>query len=98
MNAMKKGIIFALSAACLYAISIPLSKLLLGYMKTTMMAGFLYLGAGIGMVGYLFIRKPEKRENTESKLYEGHRFYSLFRSIKKGSLSLPFFIGAIDGI
>lgn len=40
---------FALLAAALYAINIPLSKLLLQKMGPTMLAAFLYLGAGVGM-------------------------------------------------
>lgn len=41
---------FAILAAALYAISTPLSKLFLGHISPTVMAGFLYLGAGIGML------------------------------------------------
>ena len=40
---------FAILAAALYAINIPLSKVLLNYVQPTMMAAFLYLGAGIGL-------------------------------------------------
>jgi drug/metabolite transporter (DMT)-like permease len=48
-NQVKKGIVLAILAAALYAISSPLSKLLLDYMPPTVMAGFLYIGAGLGM-------------------------------------------------
>lgn len=44
------AVVFAVAAAALYAINIPLSKLLLIKVDTTMMAAFLYLGAGIGML------------------------------------------------
>ena len=44
-----KAIFSAILAAGLYAISTPLSKLLLSKISPTMMAGLLYLGAGIGM-------------------------------------------------
>ena len=40
---------FAILAAALYAINIPISKLLLENVGPTMMAAFLYLGAGIGL-------------------------------------------------
>ena len=40
---------FAVLAAALYAINIPLSKILLNHVSATMMAAFLYIGAGIGM-------------------------------------------------
>lgn len=46
---------FAILAALLYAINIPLSKLLLRHVDATMIAAFLYLGAGIGMMIYGFI-------------------------------------------
>ena len=39
----------AILAAALYAINIPLSKLLLVHVDATMMAAFLYLGAGVGI-------------------------------------------------
>ena len=42
--------LFALLAASIYSINIPLSKLLLKHVGTTMMAGFLYFGAGIGLI------------------------------------------------
>lgn len=42
--------IYAVLAAALYAINIPLSKLLLAEVQPTMMAAFLYLGAGVGLL------------------------------------------------
>jgi drug/metabolite transporter (DMT)-like permease len=44
-----KAIFYAVLAAGLYALNAPISKLLLVQIPTTMMAGLLYLGAGIGM-------------------------------------------------
>ncbi|MEA4823557.1 MAG: DMT family transporter [Clostridiaceae bacterium] len=41
--------LFALLAAALYAINAPFSKLLLQEVPSVLMAGFLYLGAGIGL-------------------------------------------------
>ena len=61
-----KGIMLAVLAAALYAVSSPLSKILLDYMPSTLMAGFLYLGAGLGMTAMLLIRKlwaPKKTTN-----------------------------------
>lgn len=40
---------YAVLAAALYALNAPISKLLLVQIPSTMMAGLLYLGAGIGM-------------------------------------------------
>ena len=44
-----KAILHALLAAALYAVSIPFSKLLLTHLAPTMLAAFLYIGAGVGM-------------------------------------------------
>ncbi len=49
MKARKIATLFAVSAAALYAVNIPLSKVLLEVVSPTMMAAFLYLGAGLGM-------------------------------------------------
>ena len=40
---------YAILAAGLYAVNIPVSKLLLEYIEPTMTAAFLYLGAGVGL-------------------------------------------------
>ncbi|MFA6861325.1 MAG: DMT family transporter [Bacilli bacterium] len=69
---MKKSlpIFLAILAAALYALSIPVSKLLLKEVPSTLLAGFLYLGAGIGMslvYGVKKIAKKGKRENSLAK-------------------------------
>ena len=62
------GILLAILAAALYAINSPFSKLLLDYMPSTLMAGFLYIGAGLGMGVIALIRKARKTERTEEKI------------------------------
>lgn len=57
------AIFFAVLAAVLYAINIPLSKLLLNYIEPTMMASYLYLGAGIG-IGIVFLITKNKSKAT----------------------------------
>ncbi len=54
------AILWAILAAALYAISAPLSKLLLDSISPTMMAALLYLGAGIGMATIWMVRKGRK--------------------------------------
>ena len=54
MNKKVVAIFFAILAAGLYAINIPLSKLLLNYVEPTMLASYLYLGAGLG-IGIVFL-------------------------------------------
>lgn len=43
---------FAILAAALYAINVPCSKILMQHIAPAMMAAFLYLGAGIGLLAY----------------------------------------------
>ncbi len=62
------GIFLAILAAALYAINSPFSKLLLDYMPSTLMAGFLYLGAGLGMGAVAVFRKIRRAERTEEKI------------------------------
>ncbi len=53
--------IYAIVAAALYAINVPFSKMLLGHVEPTMMAAFLYLGAGLGMFVYSIVAKVTKK-------------------------------------
>lgn len=63
-----RGILLALLAAALYAVNSPFSKLLLDYMPSTLMAGFLYIGAGLGMGVIALIRKAMGVQRTEEKI------------------------------
>lgn len=62
MKTTHTATIFAILAATLYAINIPLSKLLLRAVPPTMMAAFLYLGAGTGLLLYSLAAKNRKQE------------------------------------
>jgi drug/metabolite transporter (DMT)-like permease len=53
----KKYILYAILAALLYALSTPISKLLLDDLSPVFIASLLYLGAGIGMSVIGYIRK-----------------------------------------
>jgi len=63
-----KATSFAIIAAVLYAISSPVSKLLLKEISPTLMASFLYLGAGLGMSIVGFIKYKKYKEKTEARL------------------------------
>lgn len=64
----KRGILLAVSAAAFYALNAPLSKLLLDHMPPTLMAGVLYLGAGLGMGLIALIRKVRNNPSAEARL------------------------------
>ena len=67
-NKLTYGIFLAILAAALYAVNSPFSKLLLDYMPSTLMAGFLYVGAGLGMGVIALIRKGKKIQATEESI------------------------------
>lgn len=77
----KKGIFLAVLAAALYAINSPLSKLLLDFMPSTLMAGFLYIGAGVGMCFIALIRKVRKPLETVAKLTKRELPYTIMMII-----------------
>jgi drug/metabolite transporter (DMT)-like permease len=74
---VNKGIFLAILASSLYAINSPLSKILLDYMPPTLMAGFLYIGAGLGMGVIALIRKAGKREMSEARLTKSELPYTI---------------------
>lgn len=71
------GISLAVLAAGLYAINAPFSKILLEYLPFTLMARFLYLGAGMGMLGLLLVRKATGRGQNESGLTKAELPYTI---------------------
>lgn len=52
-----RAVLHAVLAAGLYAVSIPFSKLLMDRVQPTMLAAFLYLGAGLGMLLFSAVRR-----------------------------------------
>lgn len=62
------SILWAILAAALYAISSPVSKILLNKVPPTMMAGLLYLGAGIGMSIIGLIRNKTGNMKEEMRI------------------------------
>ncbi len=67
----------AILAAALYALNSPLSKLLLDFMPPTLMAGFLYLGAGLGMGVIALFRMARKTKGAEARLTKKELPYTL---------------------
>lgn len=71
MKTKRIATMFAILAAALYAINIPISKLLLEQVAPTMMAAFLYMGAGIGLMILGLVQqvlgKADKQERLTKK-------------------------------
>ena len=61
MKTKHTATLFAILAAALYAINMPLSKILLVRVEPTMMAAFLYLGAGLGLFLYGLVSDEKEK-------------------------------------
>ena len=73
----QKGVWLAILAAVLYAVNAPFSKILLRDMPPTLMAGFLYLGAGAGMIPIALARKIRHGAPAEAGLTKKELPYAI---------------------
>ncbi|GAA0736643.1 DMT family transporter [Clostridium oceanicum] len=71
------AVFMAILAAALYAISSPFSKILLNKISPTMMAGLLYLGAGIGMSIIALFRYKTGKYKKEMSLTKKEMPYTI---------------------
>ncbi len=60
--------IYAILAAALYAVNIPLSKLILKHAAPTITAAFLYLGAGLGLLLWGSLEKLLRPKTKQARL------------------------------
>lgn len=77
MKAKNMATLYAILAAALYAINVPLSKILLNYVEPTMMAAFLYLGAGLGLFMYGLLEKKMGRNDKKESLTKKELPYTI---------------------
>jgi drug/metabolite transporter (DMT)-like permease len=68
MNRNLYPVLQALAAAFLFGASAPIAKLLLSGIEPTVLAGFLYLGSGIGLLLFRMVRKSSGATEAEAKL------------------------------
>jgi uncharacterized membrane protein len=65
---MQAGIAFALASAVLFGASTPFAKLLLGSVDPWLMAGLLYIGAGLGLAVVHILRSALQLPAVEARL------------------------------
>jgi drug/metabolite transporter (DMT)-like permease len=79
----------ALVAALLFGASAPLAKLLLGEIEPILLAGLLYLGSGIGLLGVKFFQRAnQKGINNEARVQRSD-FGWLAGAILAGGVAAP---------
>ena len=59
---MHKGVFYALLAATMFGASTPFAKILVGQIEPIMLAGLLYLGSGLGLLTWFFLRAITQRD------------------------------------
>ena len=77
MSRKNTATVYAILAAALYAVNIPLSKLLMEHIGSAMMASLLYLGAGIGLLLYGTIRRMGKQAQASEHLTKRELPYTI---------------------
>lgn len=88
MNSKIKPILFAIAAAVFYALNMPFSKLLLDGVGSTMLAGLLYVGAGVG-TGLLYICQSRRIPPSE-KLARDDLLYTVLMVVL--DIAAPIFL------
>ena len=94
ISKQKKAIFFALLAAVLYAINSPFSKLLLDKIPATMMAAFLYLGAGVGLAIMGIVQSAVGRREKELALTKKELPYTIGAAKTSAYYAAAPFVGA----
>ena len=74
------AILLAILAAALYAVSTPISKVMLQVVPPTMVAAFLYLGAGIGVGMMMIVRRERRHSSSEESLKRSDIPYAVLTS------------------
>lgn len=77
MKTNKIATVYAILAAALYAINVPFAKILLKNIDPTMMAAFLYLGAGLGLFVWAAASKIGKKSSSGEQLTKNELPYTI---------------------
>ncbi|HWA18064.1 MAG TPA: DMT family transporter [Devosia sp.] len=99
-SALWPGVPFAIGAAILFGASAPLSKMLLGTINPWLLAGILYLGAGLGLALVRYGRKAIGLPDAEAPLRRADMSWLaaiLFFGGFLGPLLLMFGLSMISG-
>jgi drug/metabolite transporter (DMT)-like permease len=85
------GVPFALASAVLFGATPPLAKLLLGSVDPVLLAGLMYLGAGVGLSAFIAARKSAGVAGTEAPLARADISW-LAAAIAMGGVVGPLFL------
>ena len=63
---MHKGVLYAVLAAATFGASTPFSKMLVGQIAPVTLAGLLYLGSGLGLLGWFVVRAVSAHSKNDA--------------------------------
>jgi drug/metabolite transporter (DMT)-like permease len=88
--AVHTGVIYALLAAALFGASTPFAKVLVGQVAPVTLAGMLYFGSGLGLLGCYVVRALFRRdENNQPVALTGPDIPWLMGAIVAGGIAGP---------
>lgn len=88
--AVHTGVIYALLAAALFGASTPFAKVLVGQVAPVTLAGMLYFGSGLGLLGCYVVRALFRRdENNQPVALTGPDIPWLLGAIVAGGIAGP---------
>lgn len=87
----RRAIGYALLSAALFGASTPLAKQLLGDVPPLLLASILYLGSGLGLLGWLALRRALTRVERPASL-SGSDYLWLGAAITAGGVVAPLFL------
>lgn len=94
MSQQARGALFGLAAAALFGMSAPICKLLLGSMAPQLLAGLLYLGAGIALSAW----KWSRPKSAETPLRKSDRWTLLGVVVSGGLLGPVLMLVGLDRV
>jgi len=84
-----RGILYALASAALFGVSTPLAKKLVGEVTPLALAGLLYAGSGVGLLGLLALRRLRAGREETLALPQGAQWLWLGAAIACGGVAGP---------
>jgi drug/metabolite transporter (DMT)-like permease len=93
---MNRGVLFAFVAALLFGLSTPVAKFLLGHVESSLLAGLLYAGSGLGL-GVVFVARALLGREAPAPVPAGRARWLLAAIVVGGVLAPVFLMRGLAG-
>ncbi|OPY77116.1 MAG: EamA-like transporter family protein [Syntrophorhabdus sp. PtaU1.Bin153] len=89
MKTIDTSVMNALISACLFGISAPLAKVFLAEIEPVLMASFLYLGSGLGLLVVMVIQAVTSARSHMEAMLDKHDVPWLLGATLAGGIAAP---------